>query len=176
MAGMWQGNMLICSYKKGALLNPRDTQLLKRTFKTASSARRNGNHPFGALLAGPQNEILLKAENSVVSKQDITGHAELNLVREASRIYSPEFLAQCTLYSSTEPCPMCAGAIFWSNIRRVIFGLSEVGLYDLIGPETSEEVLLLSCRDVFQRGQKEIEVIGPLLEEEARKVHRGFWV
>jgi tRNA(Arg) A34 adenosine deaminase TadA len=152
-----------------------DQILIRRTIQIAWSARRKGNHPFGALLSGPQGKVLIEAENSVITRQDVTGHAELNLVRDASHRFPTEYLASCILYSSTEPCPMCAGAIFWSNIRRVVFGLSESGLSDLVGPENTEEVLLLSCRNIFLRGQKEIEVIGPLLEEEARQVHLGFW-
>jgi tRNA(Arg) A34 adenosine deaminase TadA len=69
---------------------------------------------------------------------------------------------------------MCAGAIFWANVRRVVYGLSEESLYALLGEE-SEEVLSLSCREIFARGKKPVEVIGPLLEEEAREVHIGFW-
>jgi tRNA(Arg) A34 adenosine deaminase TadA len=69
---------------------------------------------------------------------------------------------------------MCAGAIFWANIRRVVYGLSEANLYTMTGKE-SEEVLHLPCRELFARGKKQIEVIGPLLEDEAREVHLDFW-
>lgn len=126
------------------------------------------------MLAGPDGEVLLQVENTVVTSRDVTSHAELNLIRKASAQFDPEFLALCTLYTSTEPCPMCAGAIFWSNIRRVVFGLSEKGLYEFI-PGESDEELILPCREVFARGKKSIKVIGPLLEDEAREPHRGFW-
>ena len=148
--------------------------LIRETIKNALRARRKGNHPFGALLAGPNGEVLLQAENTVVTSRDVTAHAELNLIRKASAQFDPGFLALCTLYTSTEPCPMCAGAIFWSNIRRVVFGLSEKGLYEFI-PGESDEELTLPCREVFARGKKSIKVIGPLLEDEAREPHRGFW-
>jgi tRNA(Arg) A34 adenosine deaminase TadA len=69
---------------------------------------------------------------------------------------------------------MCAGAIFWGNVRRVVYGLSEEGLYGMIGGD-SEEVLYLPSRKLFEAGHKPIEVIGPVLEQEARKVHEGFW-
>jgi tRNA(Arg) A34 adenosine deaminase TadA len=151
-----------------------DIKCLEAALESAFHSRENGNHPFGAVLADASGEILLQAENTVSSSRDITAHAELNLVREATSQFDPEFLATCTLYTSTEPCPMCAGAIFWSNIRRVVFGLSEEGLYELTGDDT-EEVLLLSCRDVFAQGKKAIEVVGPLLEEKAREPHLGFW-
>lgn len=69
---------------------------------------------------------------------------------------------------------MCAGAIFWGNIGRVVYGLSELDLYKMSGNDTAE-VLFLSCREVFARGRKQIDVIGPMLEDEARRVHIGFW-
>ena len=76
-------------------------QLIRDTIKIALSARNNGNHPFGALLAGPNNEVLLRAENTVVTSQDITAHAEVNLIRKATPQYDPETLSRCTLYTST---------------------------------------------------------------------------
>lgn len=141
----------------------------------ALKARQRGDHPFGAILIGPEDEILLEAKNTVVTENDITGHAELNLIRNASQKYSQEYLRHCTLYASTEPCPMCAGAIFWSNIGRVVFGLSEDRLYSLIGQDVTDAIIRLPCKELIQRGQRSIEVIGPVLEEEAEKVHHGFW-
>ena len=151
-----------------------DEKFMRRAIEIAQNSRDGGNHPFGALLVNAQGEILLESENSVESERDCTGHAELNLMRAATNRFEGDFLATCSLYTSTEPCPMCAGAIFWGNVRRVVFGLSEAGLYGLID-ENSEEIFYLPCRDVFSHGQKSIEVVGPLLEDEALKVHLGFW-
>jgi tRNA(Arg) A34 adenosine deaminase TadA len=150
-----------------------DLKLLRLTFNLARQARERSNHPFGALLADADGKVLLTAENTVVTDHDVTGHAETNLVRKAYNLYEADFLASCTLYTSTEPCPMCSGAIFWANICRVVYGLSEKGLYRITN--SGEETLLLSCRDVFAHGKKPIEVVGPLLEEEAKSVHIGFW-
>lgn len=147
---------------------------IKATLQIAQLARDHGNHPFGALLVDENGKVLIEAENTVVTERDCTGHAETNLMRLASIQYDRDFLAKCTLYASTEPCPMCAGAIFWGNVRRVVFGLSMQGLYDIIGPG-NEESLFLPCRDLLARGKKVVEVIGPILEDEARMVHRGFW-
>jgi tRNA(Arg) A34 adenosine deaminase TadA len=149
-------------------------RLVRVAIEIARKARQNGNHPFGALLVDEAGNTLLEAENTVITDRDCTGHAETNLMRKASKRYDPAFLATCTLYTSTEPCPMCSGAIFWGNVRRVVYGLSEEGLYAMIGAD-DEEALYLPCRDVFGKGRKHIEVIGPLLEDEARAVHEGFW-
>ena len=150
------------------------TEFIQVAIDVARRARNNGNHPFGAILADNHGHILLEAENTVVTENDCTGHAETNLIRLASKKYDVDFLATCTLYASTEPCPMCSGAIFWANVRRVVYGLSEESLYEMTG-EDSEDVLYLPCREIFAKGRKSIEVIGPVLEEEAKKVHEGFW-
>jgi tRNA(Arg) A34 adenosine deaminase TadA len=154
-------------------MNDSDLSLLRLAIDVARRARDHGNHPFGALLADGQGNVLLEAENTVNTAHDCTGHAELNLMRVASQSFAPEILAHCTLYTSTEPCPMCAGAIFWGGVGRVVYALSEEGLYVLTGD--SPHKLLLSCREVFARGGRPIEVLGPALEEEARQVHADFW-
>jgi len=149
-------------------------RLMRVAIDIARRARENGNHPFGALLVDGEGNILLEAENTVVTERDCTGHAETNLMRMASQRYEPAFLTTCTLYTSTEPCPMCSGAIFWGDVRRVVYGLGEARFYKMIG-EDDEEMLYMPCRMILERGSKQIEVIGPVLEDEALKVHEGFW-
>jgi tRNA(Arg) A34 adenosine deaminase TadA len=116
----------------------------------------------------------MEAENTVLTEKDCTGHAETNLMRKASSKYDREFLGKCTIYTSAEPCPMCVGAIYWANVRRVVYGLSEESLYEIFGWH-NEDVLYVPCRELFERGQKQVEVIGPILEDEAREVHGGYW-
>lgn len=147
---------------------------MRRAIELAVKARKNGNHPFGAVLANDAGKILLEAENTVITSRDCSGHAELNLIREASRKYERAILAKCTIYASTEPCPMCAGAIYWANVRRVVYGLSEKKFYRTIC-HGSEESLYLPCEERFKRGKKKIDVIGPILEKGATEVHQGFW-
>jgi len=156
-------------------MNDFDIHHLRTAIQVAWRAREHGNHPFGALLVDENNQVLMRAENTVNTARDCTGHAETNLVRLASQRYSPEQLARCALYSSTEPCAMCAGAIHWSGIGRVVFALSENALYEIVGPSPGH--LLLPCRDVFARSQRPMEILGPslALDAEARAVHAGFW-
>lgn len=148
---------------------------LRKSIEMAWKARDKGNHPFGAVLADENGVVLLEGENSVVTGRDITGHAETNLVRDACKVYDQDYLSKCTLFASTEPCPMCAGAIYWSGIGKVVFGLSQRGFYQGVLGGTDGEGLLLSCKEVFARGEREIKVIGPVLEEEAGQVHEGYW-
>jgi tRNA(Arg) A34 adenosine deaminase TadA len=152
-----------------------DMALLRRAIDLAALARAHGNHPFGALLADPDGNVLAEAENTVTTDHDVTGHAETNLVRTASRKFPAAVLASATLYTSTEPCAMCAGAIYWSGISRVIYGLSETGLAQLAGVDPKNPTMDLPARIVLGSGQRAIEVIGPLLVEEATAVHVGFW-
>jgi tRNA(Arg) A34 adenosine deaminase TadA len=154
---------------------PAADALMRRALEIARRAREHGNHPFGALLANAAGTVLVEAENTVITGSDVTGHAETNLVRRASAELDAATLAAATLYTSTEPCAMCAGAIYWSGISRVVFGLREGELRALTGSDSRNPTLALPCREVFARGQRPIEVIGPLLEDEARVVHDGFW-
>jgi tRNA(Arg) A34 adenosine deaminase TadA len=79
-------------------------------------------------------------------------------------------IGRSTLYTSTEPCPMCTGAIFWSGIRRVAFSVSAIDLGALAGDKFCG-----SCRPLFDRAEQRTAVIGPVLAEEGREVHLGFW-
>lgn len=156
-------------------MNAKDQMLLKQAVDIARRARQNGNHPFGALLTGPDGEVLLTAENSVITGRDCTGHAETNLMRLASHQYDPEFLAHCSLYTSTEPCVMCSGAIYWGGVGRVVYALSEVELYKMTGSDARNQTITLPCREVFARGQRTTQVEGPFDLPEAVSVHLGFW-
>ena len=148
---------------------------LRLTLDIALQARAAGNHPFGAILVGPDRTVLMEAGNAHGGAGDRTAHAERVLMTRACVAYPAEFLANCTLYTSAEPCAMCAGAAYWAGIGRVVYGLSERDLGALIGPHPENLTMDLPCRIVLAAGQRPIEVIGPLLEDESRAVHAGFW-
>lgn len=148
---------------------------LRLTLDIARSARAAGNHPFGAVLVGPDGAVLMQAGNEHGDAGDRTGHAERVLMTRASVAYPASFLADCTLYANAEPCAMCAGAAYWAGVGRVVYGLSEREMKDLIGPHPENLTMDLPCRIVLAAGQRSIEVIGPLLEAECRAVHDGFW-
>ena len=126
----------------GEILTTREAELLRATFEVALRSRRNGNHPFGALLADEHERVVLEAENTLVTEHDCTWHAETNLMRAASRRFSCEDLASFTLYSSSEPCAMCSGATYWGNVGHVVFGLAESELlgYHRRKPRKSDHV------------------------------------
>jgi tRNA(Arg) A34 adenosine deaminase TadA len=153
-----------------------DLIFLRRAIELAREACNDGRHPFGALIVNQAGEIIVASRNNAVRpKGDPTQHAEMVACGEAARLFSEAELARCTLYTSTEPCAMCAGAIYWTGIGRVVYALAETGLLKFTGNDQENPTLDLPCREVFARGQRQIVVAGPLLEEEAAEVHEGFW-
>ena len=153
-----------------------DLKNLRTAIALASEAKALGFHPFGALVVAGDGDLLAQAGNaSCKADSDCTRHAELIAVSEASRRFPRQRLAGATLYSSAEPCAMCAGALYWSGIGRLIYALSEERLLKLTGNHPDNPTLSLPCREVFARGQRPIEVIGPVLEDEAAAAHAGFW-
>ena len=153
----------------------RDDYFLRRSFEVASRARAHGNHPFGAVLVDQNGNVLLEAENSYMPAHDGTAHAERLLATQACTTLSPDILKDATLYSSAEPCAMCAGAIYWAGIGRLVYGLSEHRLRAVTGNHPENPTLDLPCREVFKSGQRATEVLGPLLEDEAEALHAGVW-
>ena len=150
--------------------------LLREAFAEARKAREGGDHPFGAVLADAQGAILMRQGNGYRAEgQDMTAHAERVLATRASKAHRPEFLASCTMYVSAEPCARCAGAIYWAGIGRVVYGQSEADLKRQTGAHEENPTLDLPCRVVFASGQRHVEVIGPLLEDEAAALQDGFW-
>jgi tRNA(Arg) A34 adenosine deaminase TadA len=154
-----------------ASLSKRDEAFLRQAIETSLRARRNGNHPFGALLVDRNGKILAIAENTVITEHDPTLHAESNVIRAAAHAHGSDALKDSTLYTSTEPCVMCSGAVHWAGIPRVVFACAESTLGKLAGDD-----FLFPCRQVFSRStHPRVEVIGPALETEAVKAHEGYW-
>jgi tRNA(Arg) A34 adenosine deaminase TadA len=150
-------------------------KFLRRSFAVARRAHANGNHPFGAVLVSAAGDVLLEVENGYLPDRDMTGHAERLLATQATKKFPASALSAGTLYTSAEPCAMCAGAIYWVGIGRVVYGLSERRLKAITGAHAENPTLDLPCRTVFAAGQRQVEVIGPLLEDEAAAIHFGVW-
>ncbi len=157
-------------------LHEDDLALLRRAFDVARRSREAGDHPFGSLLAGPKREVLREQGNGFASEGgDRTAHAERLLASFAAKTFPLDYLRRCTLYSSAEPCAMCAGAIYWAGIGRLVYGQSERDLEAQTGAHEENPTLDLPCRIVFAAGQRPTEVLGPLLEEEAAELQAEFW-
>jgi tRNA(Arg) A34 adenosine deaminase TadA len=154
-----------------------DTELLLRCVAISWEARRSGNTPFGALLAGPDGTILLEQGNVELTQKLCTGHAETALMAAASQKFDKAFLWTCTLYTTVEPCAMCTGAVYWGNVGRVVYALDEHRLAELTGDSDVNPTLALPCREVLARGRKPVVVVGPFpdLEDAVVAAHQGYW-
>jgi tRNA(Arg) A34 adenosine deaminase TadA len=146
---------------------------LRRSNEVARRAVELGHHPFGATLVGPDHETVLLEQCNI----DTVNHAESTLARIAATNYTPEFLWRCTLYTSVEPCCMCAGTVYWANIGRVVFAMTESELLSETGNHAENPTMSLSARVVFDHGQKAVDLIGPVTDcaPEVIALQRAFW-
>lgn len=149
---------------------------LERTIELAERAVQDGNHPFGAILVTEDGTVLAEAMNSH-SVDGGPGHAEANLARDAARRFDIPTLRAATLYTSVEPCSMCAGTIYWAEIGAVVFGMTERRLGTLTGDDPENQTQDLDCRTIFASGRRPVSVRGPFpeLEDKIAAQHRAFW-
>jgi tRNA(Arg) A34 adenosine deaminase TadA len=145
---------------------------LRSADAVARETAAHGHHPFGAVLVGPDDRVLMRQGNL-----DTVRHAETELARRAAAAYRQEFLWTCTLVTTGEPCAMCTGALYWANIGRLVYGFEETDLLALTGDHPENPTMNLSSRTVLGSGQKQIEVFGPFPEiaDELLAPHRDFW-
>ena len=149
------------------------TRHLRRANEVARYAMSQGRHPFGAILVAPDGETVLAEQGNV----DTVNHAESTLARNAAASLAPDYLWQCTLVTTVEPCAMCAGTQYWANIGRLVYGMTERRLLQLTGSHTENPTMDMPCRSVFAAGQKPVEVVGPVaaMEAEIAALHQSFW-
>lgn len=157
---------------------PSETDLhhLRRAFAVASAARARGDRPFGAVVVadgqvlaeGPSLQGLGGGGNLAHSEMVALGRLHMAGVPRAT-------LARATIYSSGEPCAMCAAAIFYSGIGRVVYGLRAEAIAAARNAQAHTAGLGLSCRQVLAAAAAPVAVLGPLLEEEGAVPHQGYW-
>jgi len=150
-------------------LHEQEEEYMKKCITLAYQAKTRGNYPFAAILV-KDNKILYISENTEKTDFDPTSHAVVNLIQNASRKMTPCELRQCTIYCSSEPCPLCASAIYFSSIPKVVYGCPAETLKKKTG-----ESFFIPCREILSRGSRPTEVVGPVLGEFAAYVHEDFW-
>ena len=145
--------------------------------REAVQARSTGNTPFGAVLVDASGEIIMRQGNAEHDLHDATAHAEFVLASRASRTSDKQYLWGCTLYTTCEPCPMCTGGIYWANIGKIVFGITEERLLEMTGADDKNPTFHMGAERILAAGQKEIALEGPVpeMEEEIVEVHKGFW-
>jgi len=160
-----------------------DKDCMKAAIEEAAIAATEDRMPFGAVLADSTGAILYRAHNECMAAKkrgggmgDVTRHAEMELIRQFTVRLPAEEREACTLYTSTEPCVMCAGAIYWSGVGRVVYGCSAAQLETLSGPG-GFDVAIEKLYGMASDGARSIQVEGPLLADESLRLHdeSGVW-
>lgn len=146
-----------------------DARYLREAIAASQRALEAGNMPFGASLV-KDGRLLWVAQNNQRTTADCTGHAEVALVREARTALGPEATLGATVYASGEPCAMCAGAMFWAGIRRVVYAATTPDIEAALGGPS----LPMRCADTLAHAQPAVAVDGPLLRDEAVAVLQRF--
>jgi tRNA(Arg) A34 adenosine deaminase TadA len=149
-----------------------DRAYMTRAYELARYAINHGGGPFGALLV-KDGKILAEFSNCVHSTGDVTKHAETGLISTFSPKIDRDTFSKSTLYTSTEPCAMCCGAIVFAGIGRVVYGTSE-GPFELVmGLPPDKEPL--RSHEIIGRISPQTKVLGPLMEAEGLEIHEGYW-
>jgi tRNA(Arg) A34 adenosine deaminase TadA len=148
-------------------------QHLRHANKVAKEAALKGHHPFGAILVAADNNTILMEQGNI----DSVNHAESTLARLAAERFSSDELWGMTLYSTAEPCAMCAGTQYWANIGRLVYGINESQLLALTGDSSENPTMDVPCRYIFDHSQKAIRVWGPIndVTTEIAALHIDFW-
>jgi len=134
-------------------------------------ARQRGDLPFACMLLDSQGQVIVSAGNSINSQKDSYAHAEMVLFKAIVGRYSREFLAGCTLVTSDEPCAMCSGALYWSGVGRLVYGLSKASYYQHF-PTMADYVFQASAAEVLAQGGRPVLVQGPFFEADFLQSHQ----
>lgn len=140
----------------------RDEYFMRRALQEARAAADEGEVPVGAVMVW-HDRVIARAHNMTETLHDVTAHAEMQAITIAANQMGGKYLGQCTMYVTVEPCAMCAGAIGWSHLGRLVFGASdEKRGYHLYAPHAlhpktavSSGILADECRELMQRFFKE---------------------
>jgi len=155
-----------------------DANRLRHAYALAMKARERGDRPFSAVIVAEDGTILAEG----LSTQGAGGggtlaHSEMNACQAVIAAGIPrERLRRATIYSSGEPCAMCASAIFYTGVGRVVYGLSAAAILHLRNAQPHTAGLSLSCRAVLASAAEKVAVVGPCLEVEGAAPHEGYWV
>ncbi|MCI7197748.1 MAG: nucleoside deaminase [Prevotella sp.] len=138
----------------------KDEQFMRRALVEAEAARDEGEIPVGAVIVAG-DRIIARAHNLTETLGDVTAHAEMQAITSAANQLGGKYLTDCTLYVTVEPCPMCAGAIGWAQIPRIVYGApDEKRGYRRFAPDVLHP---------------KATAIGGVLEEECRTLMQEFF-
>ena len=137
-----------------------DTYFMKKALEEAQLAFEEGEVPVGAVVVA-QNRIIGRAHNLTEKLHDVTAHAEMQAITAAANFIGGKYLKGCTLYVTLEPCQMCAGALYWSQISRLVYGASDLERgYQVMGTTLHPKT----------------EVVSGVMEKEASELLKRFFI
>lgn len=144
-----------------------DSTHLRRAITLAGQALARGDRPFGAVAVDHAGRVIAEGENAVSTSGDVTTHAELAAIAAATAAGRAEALRGATVYASGEPCPMCAAAMVWAQVGRIVFAAAAAEFGPILpgGPRFE-----LTCAELVATSNVPVEVSGPHLGEEALAV------
>jgi len=138
----------------------KDEQYMQRALEEARQALKEGEIPIGAVVVC-KDRIIARAHNLTETLTDVTAHAEMQAITIAANELGGKYLTDCTLYVTVEPCTMCAGALGWAQVPRIVYG----------APDPKRGFLLYAPRALHPKA----ECIGGILEEECRTLMQDFF-
>ena len=138
----------------------KDEQYMQRALDEARQALKEGEIPIGAVVVC-KDRIIARAHNLTETLCDVTAHAEMQAITAAANLLGGKYLTDCTLYVTVEPCTMCAGAIGWAQIPRIVYGAAdEKRGYQQLAPHAMHP---------------KATITGGILEEECRQLMQDFF-
>ena len=131
---------------------------------------KKGDLPYGAVIV-KDNEIVIRGYNTAQTDNDVSAHGEINALRAFTKKYgySLDALEGYTLYTTCEPCPMCAAACVWAGVSKVVFGASTEQLIDL-----GTKQIDIPCKTVGEKSFQNIDVVGGILADECLELFRNI--
>lgn len=147
------------------MITHQDEQYMLLAIAKTKQAIEKGQTPFGACIVSAKGDIVVCTHNVVWETTDITAHAEINAIRLACKELSTIDLTGCSIYSTTEPCPMCFSAIHWAKIKRIVYGASIAD-----AQQAGFNELTISNDLMKKEGQSLVEVDGGCLKQECIKL------
>ena len=157
-----------------------DERFMRLAFEQARMAVTAGNEPFGAVLV-KADEVMAVGQNKINTENDPTYHAETGLIRDYCHQTGVTDLSDYTMYTSCEPCVMCAGCMIWAKLGRMVYGISVKQLFSLLKEGTSDVFsqeddrgISMPCSEIFARSSNKISVIGGVLEAEGIELYQSY--
>ncbi|WP_374959879.1 nucleoside deaminase [Gilvibacter sp.] len=137
-----------------------DTYFMKKALQEAQEAYRQGEIPVGAVVVAG-GTIIARAHNLTETLTDVTAHAEMQAITAAANYLGGKYLHDCTLYVTIEPCQMCGGALYWSQISRIVYGARDMER---------------GCINLNTKLHPKTKITGGILEEEAASLMKQFFI